>query len=109
MKVKAVEYCSIAQAADLNESIRIQMLLDRARLPYRIIGENSFGLYGNAALSISGPMKFLIPIELKAEAEEILSTLFEIDFDDLPTQCPACDSPIPAVTADCPACGLFLG
>ena len=109
MKLKAVEYCSIAQAKDLNESIRIQMLLDRARLPYRILGESSFSLYGNAALSISGPMEFLIPIGLKEEAEEILNTLFEIDLNDLPTQCPACDSPIPIATADCPACGLFLG
>ena len=109
MNVEVVQYCSIAQAKDWNESIQIQMLLDRARLPYRIVGENSFSLYGNAALSISGPMNFMIPIELKAEAEEILNTLFEIDFSDLPSHCPACDTAIPRATVDCPSCGLFLG
>lgn len=109
MKAKTHEYCAIAQANDWMESIRIQMLLDRARLPYRIVGEANYAIYGLAASTISGPMKFMIPVELKHEAEEIISSLFEVDMTSMPSQCPACDCEIPLATVDCPSCGLFLG
>lgn len=99
----------IAQASNLGEAIKIQMLLDRARLPYRMRGENLYGIYGNAAMGFVGPMEFLIPSELKEQAEECLLDLFDVHLASLPTHCPACEARVPKGEVDCPNCGLFLG
>jgi hypothetical protein len=45
----------IATARNVAEAIRIQMLLDRTDLPYRMHGANLYGIYGNAAIGFVGP------------------------------------------------------
>ncbi len=109
MTEQRVELIPIASARNLGESIRIQMLLDRARLPYHMRGDNLFGIYGDAAWAFAGPMEFLIPKELKAEAEESLLDIFDIHPSQLPSTCPACEARVPKGRIDCPECDLFLG
>ena len=109
MAESSVELFPIASAHNVGESIRIQMMLDRARLPYHMRGNNLFGIYGDVALGFSGPMEFLIPTELKAEAEESLLELFDVHIANMPSQCPACDAKVGKGQVDCPNCGLFLG
>jgi hypothetical protein len=105
-----IPYFTIASAHSQVEAIRIQMLLDRARLPYRMRGDKLYALYGDMiASALAGPMQFLIPVELKALAEECLMDIFTVDPQNLPNQCPACDTPVPSGTCDCLGCGLFLG
>jgi hypothetical protein len=99
----------IASASNLGESIRIQMLLDRARLPYCMRGDNLYGIYGDAAMGLSGPMQFFIPSELKEQAEESLLEIFDVHLANMPAQCPACDAKVSRGEVDCPNCGLFLG
>jgi hypothetical protein len=102
------EFVSIAKAHDQSEAIRIKLLLNRADIPYRIIGEHMHTIYGMAGASLFGPMEFIIPAEMREFAEAELQNLFDVNTD-LPDQCPACDTPILGVIVDCPACGLFLG
>lgn len=102
------EFVSIAKAHDQSEAIRIQLLLNRACIPYRIIGEHMHHIYGIAGAALFGPMEFIIPSHLRESAEAELQNLFDINTE-LPDQCPACDSEIVGVAVDCPACGLFLG
>lgn len=109
MASRPVEYFPIASACNQVEAIRIQMLLDRARLPYRMRGENLYHIYGNVAATLAGPLQFLIPKELKEQAEECLLELFTLDPSNLPHQCPACETQVPHGAYDCPGCGLFLG
>lgn len=109
MPEQRVELFPIASASNLGEAIRIQMLLDRARLPYRIHGDKLFGLYGDAALSLAGPIQFLIPLHLKEQAEECLIEIFDVQLGSLPANCPACDAQVGRGLVDCPSCGLFLG
>jgi hypothetical protein len=109
MAQSPAEYFPIAQAHNQVEAIRIQMLLDRARLPYQMRGDKLFWIYGNIAVALAGPMEFLIPKEMKEQAEERLLDLFTVDPQNLPHQCPACDTPVPTGTCDCLGCGLFLG
>ena len=109
MTGQRVELIPIATASNLGESIRIQMLLDRAGLPYHMRGDNLFGIYGDAAVVFAGPMEFLIPKELQAEAEESLLEIFDIHPSRLPSTCPACEARVPKGIVDCPECGLFLG
>jgi hypothetical protein len=109
MAEQKVELFPIASARNVGESIRIQMLLDRARLPYQMRGDNLFGIYGDAAIAFSGPMEFFIPVALKELAEESLLDLFDVHVSNLPSQCPACDTHVPRGDVDCPSCGLFLG
>ncbi|MEM0996925.1 MAG: hypothetical protein AAGN35_07595 [Bacteroidota bacterium] len=101
-------FIPIAVAHDQSEAIRIRLLLNRARIPYRVIGEHMHNVYGLAGSTLFGPMKFVIPAELREQAERELQNLFDVNLD-LPETCPACDSSIPEGVVDCPACGLFLG
>lgn len=105
----SAEYFPIASARNQVEAIRIKMLLDRVSLPYHLQGENLYSIYGDAAVVFAGPMQFLIPKELKDQAEESLLELFSIDPQDLPSHCPACEARVPKGNYDCPNCGLFLG
>ena len=109
MASRSAEYYPIASASSQSEAIRVRMLLDRLCLPYHLLGENIYSIYGAAAAVFAGPMQFLIPQELKDQAEERLLELFSIDPQKLPTQCPACDAFVPRGNCDCPNCGLFLG
>lgn len=109
MAEQPVAMFPIAHASNLGEAIKIQMLLDRAGLPYHMRGENLYGIYGNAAMGLAGPMEFLIPSALKEQAEESLLDLFEVHLANLPTHCPACEARVPKGEVDCPSCGLFLG
>lgn len=104
----ANEFISIAKAHDQAEAIRIKLLLNRACIPYRIIGEHMHHVYGLAGAALFGPMEFIIPSHLRESAELELQNLFDVNTD-LPDQCPACDSQIVGVAVDCPECGLFLG
>ena len=104
-----VEFYPIATARNQVEAIRLQMLLDRAMLPYRMRGENLYAIYGDVAMSLAGPIQFLIPKEMKEQAEERLLELFSVDPQSLPSQCPACEANVPKGMCDCPNCGLFLG
>lgn len=109
MTTTKIEYYPIASARTQVEAIRIQMLLDRACLPYRLRGDNLYAIYGDIASMFSGPMQFLIPSELREMAEERLEELFTVHPQNLPSQCPACESFVPTGLCDCPNCGLFLG
>ena len=109
MSEQRVELFPIATASNLGEAIRIQMLLDRARLPYRLHGDKLFGIYGDAAFAWAGPMQFLIPLHLKEQAEECLLEIFDVQTTNLPSKCPACDARVSRGEVDCPSCGLFLG
>ena len=101
------KFVSIAQAHDQNEAIRIRLILDRTRIPYQVKGEllHSLWLAGTSAL---GPMEFLVPTELKKEAEEALLDLFDLHPEDIPANCPACGSKTEPGKLECPSCGLFL-
>lgn len=99
----------IAIAHDSNEAIRIKLLLNRASIPYTVRNEQLFNIYGAAGALIFGPMRFMIPSELKAEAEAALQDVYEIDPASLPERCPACNAPTLRTQLDCPSCGLFLG
>ena len=104
-----VKLVPIAHAANLGEAIRVQMMLDRADLPYLMQGEKLYGIYGNAALGLAGPMAFLIPKELQAQAEASLMELFDVQPSKVACNCPACDAMVGNGEVDCPNCGLFLG
>jgi hypothetical protein len=101
-------FVSIAKAHDQSEAIRIQLLLNRAGIPYRIIGEHMHTVYGLAGAALFGPMVFIIPSHLREAAESELQNLFDVNLD-LPEYCPACESPVSGVAVDCASCGLFLG
>lgn len=101
-------FVSIAKAHDQSEAIRIQLLLNRACIPYRIIGEHMHNVYGLAGAALFGPMEFIIPVQLKEQAEAELQNLFDVSLD-LPDFCPACEAHIGKTSVDCPSCGLFLG
>jgi hypothetical protein len=109
MATPSTQYFPIASACNQSEAIRIRMLLDRVCVPYRERYANLYSLYGDAAAVFAGPMQFLIPAELKEQAEERIMDLFTIDPQNLPSQCPACESKVPQGACDCPNCGLFLG
>lgn len=109
MSAARVELIAIASASTIAESIRIQMLLDRASLPYRMQGDKLFGLYGDAAIALAGPIRFLIPSELKEQAEHCLQEIFDVRPFAQAGLCPACEARVPKGEVDCPACGLFLG
>jgi hypothetical protein len=109
MSEARAEYVTIATASNQSEAIKVQMLLDRTRLPYRVLHENLYSIYGDAAAAFAGPMQFMIPKELKAQAEATLLELFDVASAELPACCPACDARVPKGSVDCPACGLFLG
>jgi hypothetical protein len=64
---------------------------------------------GQTALGFVRPVEFIIPKDCIEEAEKVLNAMFEVDFADLPEQCPACESVVSKVQFDCPDCGLFLG
>ena len=79
--------------------------LDAARAKIGAI----FALDPDVAVALAGPIQFLIPREMKEQAEERLLELFAVDPQRLPTQCPACEANVPKGICDCPNCGLFLG
>ena len=101
-------FVPIARAHDQAEAIRIKLLLNRARIPYRVIGENMHNVYGLAGAALFGPMEFVIPANLREVAERELQNLFDVNVDP-PEVCPACESSIEGPVVDCPHCGLFLG
>ncbi|MFM2374951.1 MAG: hypothetical protein RLZZ165_47 [Bacteroidota bacterium] len=105
----SVEYYPIASACSQVEAIRIQMLLDRSGLEYRMHRNNLYSIYGDIAVSFAGPIQFLIPRAHKEHAEALLLELFSVDAENLPHQCPACEATVLKGVCDCPNCGLFLG
>lgn len=109
MAFQVVEYCPIAVAHSQGEAIGVEMLLDRIAVPYRKEGDRLFSIYGDAAAFLAGPIKFLVPKEMKEEAESRMMDLFTVDSCNLPSKCPACEAQVPTGNCDCPACGLFLG
>ena len=102
-------FVSIARAHSLNESIRLRLLLDRTRIPYRIRNEQILEVYPMALTSAFGAMEFEVPAEMFQEAQAALDEIFEIDLANLPEFCPACDFPTASPKLECPSCGLFLG
>ena len=101
------KFVSIAQAHDQTQAIQIRLILDRTRIPYQIKGEllHSLWLAGTSAL---GPMEFLVPTELKEEAEAALQEIFDLRPEDIPETCPACGAKTEPGKLECPSCGLFL-
>lgn len=104
---RSQKFVSIARAHDQTEAIRIRLLLDRTQIPYQVKGEmlHSLWIAGTSAL---GPMEFLVPSELKDQAEAALEDLFDLHPEDIPAICPACNSKTQAGKLECPSCGLFL-
>jgi hypothetical protein len=105
----SVEYYPIASACSQVEAMQVQMLLDRSGLAYRMHGDHLFSIYGDIAVSLAGPIQFLIPREQKEHAEALLLELFSVDAENLPHQCPACEATLLRGVCDCTNCGLFLG
>jgi|GEM_PF-3381726 len=101
-------FVSIARAHSQTEGIRIRMLLDRTQIPYQVRGEmlHAMGFAGASAL---GPMDFLVPHELKEAAEGALEELFDVHADEIPEECPACNTKTQRDKLECPSCGLYLG
>ena len=103
---RSPKFVSIARAHDQTEAIRIRLLLDRTQIPYQVKGEllHSLWIAGTSAL---GPMEFLVPSELREQAEEALKSLFDLNTD-IPEECPACSAKTQPGKLECPSCGLYL-
>lgn len=109
-KFRSYRFVSIGSANNMTESIRIKMMLDRARIPYRVRNEQIHTIYGMGPINPAfGPLEFEVPQDLYADAIEALDAVFQVNLDDLPEKCPACDAATNPASADCPSCGLFLG
>lgn len=106
---KRGRFVSVAEARNETEAILIRLLLDRIRIPYQVRGEHLHAIYGSAGTTMFGPMEFLVPEELQAETESALEDLFEVNPEDIPETCPACQSPTERGKLECPDCGLHLG
>lgn len=102
-------YAAIAQANDLTEAIRLRLLLDRTRVPYRVRNEQILQVYPLFPFnSAFGPMVFEVPEDRYQEALMALEEIFEIDASNIPSFCPACEGTTQPNALECPHCGLFL-
>ena len=108
-----IHFVKFVVAENSTMAIKIRLLLDRAKVPYMVKNENVQHLFGGGAIGgfnpVTGPMEFHVPEHLIAQAQEAMQEIFDIHYDDLPDNCPACDTHIPEGKVDCPSCGLFLG
>lgn len=107
-KKAALSFVSIALASDMTEAIRIRMLLDRTRIPYRVKNELISNIYSMSVGNAIGPMEFQVPSELYPVAMEVLEEIYEIRMENIPEECPACDARTIPGRTECPSCGLFL-
>lgn len=104
-----IKYIPIASANNLNEAIRLRLLLDRTRIPYRVRNEQILQVYPLAPFNTAfGSMEFEVPEERFAEAQLALEEIFEIDATNIPPICPACEGETETNNLECPHCGLFL-
>ena len=113
MKPRQLNFVKFIEAESSTQAIKFRLLLDRAKVPYMVKNENLQNLFGAGALTgfnpITGPIEFHVPEHMLSAAKEAMAELFDINYDDVPDDCPACGAHIPEGTVDCPSCGLFLG
>ena len=113
MQAKDIHFVKFMEAESSTKAINMHLMLDRANIPYMVKNEAVQNLFGAGALGtfnlVTGPVEFHVPEHLLKIAEEAMADFFDIHYDDLPENCPACQAHIPEGTVDCPSCGLFLG
>lgn len=113
MQAKDISFVKFIVAESSTQAIKMRLLLDRAKIPYMVKNENLQNLFGAGALGafnpVTGPIEFHVPEHFVKAAHEAMAEIFDIHYDDLPENCPACQAYIPEGKVDCPGCGLFLG
>ena len=104
---ESVQFSIIARAYNEGEAIRIRMMLDRAKVPYVVWGENMHMTRGFATPAFE-PTTFVVDSRYVDQAQEALEEVHHVNLD-LPEHCPACDAKTERGKLECPNCGLYLG
>ena len=110
-KVRFVHFLSVNSTTD---AIKYEMLLNRSGVHFMIKNATLQHFFGGGAIStgfnpVTGPIEFHVLEEQLDTARHFFEELYELDRTNIPEECPACTSPVPGSTFDCPECGLFLG
>ena len=109
MREKESDFVTIAQAHNEVEAIKLKMLLDRTGIPYFVWGDQVHSTLGEFyAIAAFGPRKFVVPARFKEQVEDLIQEMFEVR-EEVPANCPACESPTLRGSFECPECGLYLG
>lgn len=107
MKERNQAFVTIATAINFTESTNIQLLLNRAAIPYRVLNELNNLALGTVIMHTIAPITFQVPRSMVVEAQEALSYVFDVNTDEIPEECPACESATFG-KLECPDCGLTL-
>lgn len=102
-------FVKFAEANTLTESINLKLLLDRARIPYRVMNETLCNwIPGHMGQPLFGPVEFQVPENFIEQAKQSIEELFLIHSDEIPEVCPACETKVSRGRLECDGCGLFL-
>lgn len=102
-------FVKFAQADSLTELINLKLLLDRARISYRVVNENLCNyITGPMGRPLFGAVEILVPENLIEQAKQSIEELFIIHADNIPEICPACETKVTPGKLECEGCGLFL-
>jgi len=107
MKQRERAFVTIASANNFTEATNIKILLNRASIPYRVLNELNNLALGTVINYNIAPITFLVPSHLQQDALEALEYVFDVNTEEIPEICPACESPTQG-KLECPGCGLTL-
>ena len=95
----------ILKAHSVTEAYKYKLMLNRLGVPFNVRNED---LQTYVGYSAAGPIEFWVPAALANQALEGLEQSFELNADNIPVVCPACDTPNPERKLTCRECGLSL-
>ena len=95
----------LLQAHSVTEAYKYKLMLNRLGIPFNVRNED---LQTYVGYSAAGPIEFWVPAALAEKALAGLEASFELNSEDIPEVCPACNTPNPDRKLTCSDCGLSL-